>query len=189
MISIENDGVILFESERLLFRNLLESDADELFAMDSDPNVHKYLDFPAITEREEALHAIKSIRAQYEKFGTGRLAVICKVDNNFIGWAGIKFDMEEMNGKVNFYDLGYRFKKAYWGQGYGSEVAIILTNYAFDTLKIPLLTGSADVRHVASNRILEKVGMQLICTYEESNMMWTWYEITREEWLNKHSTT
>ena len=41
--------------------------------------------------------------------------------NEMIGWCGLKLLTEPVNGRVNFYDLGYRFKQRHWGKGYASE--------------------------------------------------------------------
>ncbi len=66
------------------------------------------------------------------------MAVIRKDDNTFLGWCGIKFD--HSSGK---YDLGFRFFKKYWNQGFASEYANASLKYGFETLKIPMILGRA----------------------------------------------
>ena len=58
---------------------------------------------------------------QKAKNGMARLAIIEKETQEFIGWTGIKF--EENLRFENYYDLGYRLKKKFWGKGIASETA------------------------------------------------------------------
>lgn len=59
---------------------------------------------------------IDSIRRQYIENGIGRWAVIDKESNNFVGWSGLKLITAKINNHQNFYDLGYRLIKRYWGR-------------------------------------------------------------------------
>lgn len=95
-------------TERLMLRKLTEEDVDNIFLLDSNPDVMKYVGVSPITKNEESAKMIENIINQYEKNGTGRLAVIEKESNQFIGWSGIKLLTEEVNGFKNVYELGYR---------------------------------------------------------------------------------
>jgi RimJ/RimL family protein N-acetyltransferase len=91
-----------------------------------------------------------------------------------------------MDGKSHFYELGYRFLEEYWGKGYGSEAAQAMSQFAFTILDVPTLVGSAHVKHGASNRLLEKAGLYKTHEFEEDGELWTWYEVSKEKWLNDH---
>ena len=66
------------ETDRLLFRELLPSDAEALFELDSDPEVVKYVGVPPLNHIDQTHKVIQSIRQQYADFGIGRWAVILK---------------------------------------------------------------------------------------------------------------
>ena len=78
------------ETNRLILRDLRESDLDGMFALDSNPLVHKYLGNNPIQTKEEALKMIRFIRSQYEERGIGRFATIEKSSGEFMGWSGLK---------------------------------------------------------------------------------------------------
>lgn len=101
-------------TERLILRKITSDDADDLFLLDSNPEVVKYVGIKPFTKKEDTLKLIESLQIQYEKNGTGRLAVIEKESNKFIGWSGIKLLTEEVNGFKNVYELGYRLLPAFW---------------------------------------------------------------------------
>lgn len=144
------------ETERLLLREILPSDAEGMFLLDSNPNVHEFLGKQPVISIEESRKYITNIRKQYLENGIGRYAVILKETNAFIGWCGIKFITEPENGHVNFYEIGYRFIENYWGKGYGYEAAKAWLNYGFNTMNITTMYASANIENVGSRRILEK---------------------------------
>jgi RimJ/RimL family protein N-acetyltransferase len=123
---------------------------------------------------EEAFDNIAHIRGQYEEFGVGRLAVINKETNQFVGWSGLKFINEETNQHLNYYDVGYRFIKDYWGFGYATESAKAVIEYGFDKLSIKELFAIADFENVKSQHVLEKIGFikKEIFMYNNRNHYW-----------------
>src|SRR5690606_15386396 len=110
------------ETQRLLFRELKLTDAEAMFEMDSDPDVHLYLGNNPVKNIDEVKFVIENLQWQYKTFGMGRMAVVLKETNEFIGWAGFKRE-RNVNGHEVFCDLGYRFLKKHWGKGYASESA------------------------------------------------------------------
>ena len=63
-------------TERLILRKITLDDMDDLFLLDSNPEVMKYVGVQPFTNKEQTLKLIESLLNQYEKNGTGRLAVI-----------------------------------------------------------------------------------------------------------------
>ena len=97
---------IFAETERLILREILQSDLDGMFELDSDPEVHKYLGNKIVSDKNQIAKVIDFVRQQYIDNGIGRWAVIDKRTNAFIGWTGLKFVTELTNGRKNYYDLG-----------------------------------------------------------------------------------
>lgn len=148
----------IIETERLILREILTSDADAMFELDSDPEVHRYLGNVPVKSREKILEIIDFIRRQYDTFGIGRWAVVLKDNKKFIGWAGLKYVDEPMDNFPYYYDLGYRLTRKYWGKGYATEASIALIDYAFHKLKIPCVYALIETDNLRSRRVLEKVG-------------------------------
>lgn len=154
---------IFVESERLILREILPTDIDGLYRLDSDPEVHRYLGNKPVTDKDqivEIVEIINFIRQQYIDNGIGRWAIIDKKTKNFIGWTGLKFVTELTNNHKNYYDLGYRLIKEYWGQGIATE-------------------------NEGSNKILKKVGLEFIEKFDLDGIEHNWYKIERKEHENK----
>jgi len=166
----------VMETERLFFRELLPSDVDVMFELDSDPAVVKYAGDKPLTHIDQARERIESVMQQYQEFGIGRWAAVLKETNEFIGWAGLKY-IKELNGRKDNYDLGYRLLKRHWGKGYGTESAKACIRYGFDTMKLTRISAYADVNHDASVKILEKCGLRFTNTFKEDESLCAWYEI------------
>jgi RimJ/RimL family protein N-acetyltransferase len=165
------------ETERLILREFILSDASGMFELDSNPNVHIFVGKKPITAIEQSVDYIKNIQQQYKDFGTGRWAVILKETNEFLGWSGIKFINYKINNHQNFYELGYRFIERHWGKGYSTEAGIAFVKYAFDEMKVKALYAYADEGNNNSRKILEKLGFRNINCFEYENEMQVWYEL------------
>lgn len=148
---------IILSTPRLILRRFTLADAGLLLQLNSDPEVLKYLHEPMLQDEEHAREILTNIILPQYNNNLGRWAVHLKVNNEFIGWCGLKHRPE-----LNEIDLGYRFMKKYWGQGYATEAAAHTLQYAFETLHLETITGRAHIENIASLTVLEKIGMQCI---------------------------
>ncbi len=144
---------ILFESERLAFREFQLEDAEAFYRMNQDEVVTRFtgdLPFASIEETEEFIRKYDN----YQKQGFGRWAVIEKASGQFIGFCGLKRNEEDN------IDLGYRLMPEKRGFGYATEAALATIHYGFGTLNLPEIIGRALKENIASIRVLEKCGME-----------------------------
>ena len=168
---------LILETDRLILREMKLSDAEALFEMDSNPMVHQYLWNKPLTDISEVHSYIKLVRAQYLQNNIGRFVVILKETNELMGWAGLKFNTEMVNNKSNFYDIGYRLNEKFWGKGYASEASYAWMDYGFNVMKIKIMEAAAHTENIASNIILQKIGLKMTETYLEDGVSWNWYEL------------
>ncbi|QNL47872.1 GNAT family N-acetyltransferase [Olivibacter sp. SDN3] len=173
---------IFLETNRLILREIVLQDIDGMFELDADPDVHKYLGNNPVKNKGEAEKNIDFIRQQYIENNIGRWAVIEKDSNNFIGWAGLKFVKEEINRHINYYDLGYRLIKKYWGKGYATEAAKASLAYGFDQLNLPEIIAIADCDNIGSNKILTKIGLKRIEEFSLKGVKHNWYRLSQKDW-------
>lgn len=180
---------VYIETERLILREMLPTDVDGMFELDSDPLVHKYLGNKPIKTKEEAMKAIEFLRKQYSERDIARWAAIEKKSGDFIGWSGLKLNMEGegFNGKVNFYDIGYRFIPRYWGKGYATESAQAGLKYGFETMGLDVIVGAAEQGNIGSNKVLEKIGLQFSNEFKYDDIMCNWYELNKEDYAKTMS--
>lgn len=142
------------ETDRLILRPFILNDIDDAYIMNLDEEVSRHTGDGGVVSREEIERRIKEdVLGDYEKYGYGRLAVVWRETNAFIGFAGLKYldDLDEV-------DLGYRFMKEYWGKGIGTEAARACVKFGFETLALKRLIAWVLSENVGSIRVLEKLG-------------------------------
>jgi [ribosomal protein S5]-alanine N-acetyltransferase len=177
---------MMIETERLILREMLPTDDEALFEMDSNPEVHKYLGQNPVTDIEQVRSYIAAIRKQYVDHGIGRWTAVEKSSGNIVGWAGLKFITEVENNRTRFHDIGYRLNQKYWGKGYATESAKAALRYGFEMLQLAEIIGSANVNNTQSRRALEKCGLTFVEQFYWKDIHCDWLRITREEWLTKN---
>jgi ribosomal-protein-alanine N-acetyltransferase len=176
---------------RLRLRPFTEADTDAIFALHSSPHVLRYWDAPPWSERAQAERFIAGCK-QMEQEGSGaRLVIERAADGVFIGWCGlVKWNPDYRSAR-----LGYCLDDAAWGQGFATEAAGVLLQWAFDTLDLNRVQAEADTRNTASGRVLEKLGFVREGTLREDCIVngevsdsWV-YGLLRRQWklLQSHS--
>lgn len=174
------------ETDRLILRPITIDDAEDMFEMDSNPRVHQFLGNNPVKTIDQSKDMIKDILKQYDDFNLGRLAVIKKDTNAFLGWSGLKYE-RELRSEFNYYDVGYRFKEKHWGNGYATEAAIASLKYGFEKLNLSEICAAAEIEHIVSNIILKKIGLLPFGTFEFEGSRCNWYKLTHNQWLTANS--
>ncbi|HRG81132.1 MAG TPA: GNAT family N-acetyltransferase [Chitinophagaceae bacterium] len=148
---------VILETERLVFREFTTEDAPLIYELNLDPEITRYTLDPVrdIEHAEEIL--LHTILPQYKLYNHGRWAVLVKPALSFIGWCGLKTRPE-----LSEVDLGYRFMKPAWGNGYATEAAKASLDHGFNNLGLDRIVGRALTGNAASIRVLEKCGMKFI---------------------------
>ncbi|MCX6049076.1 MAG: GNAT family protein [Chloroflexi bacterium] len=189
MIDVVENSVIslptpILRTARLRLRPFTEADTNAIFALQSNPRVLRYWDAPPWRERAQAERFIVRCK-QMEQEGSGaRLAIERTADDRFIGWCVL------MNWDATYRSalLGYCLDEPAWGQGFATEAAGALLQWAFNTLDLNRVQSEADTRNAASARVLEKLGflregmLRENCIVDgEVSDSWV-YGLLRREW-------
>ena len=113
---------VYLETERLVLRQFTADDADDLFALDRDPEVMRFLNGGLPTPREVVQNRIlPGFLRSYERCpGFGVWAVVEKSSGHFIGWLSLR---PPEGGTPDEVALGYRLRRAVWCHGYATEGA------------------------------------------------------------------
>ena len=109
-----------------------------------------------------------------EEHGYGLFSVILKPQGQLIGDCGLEH--MGIEGDLAF-ELGYDFRSDYWNQGFATEAATAVRDYAFDVLQLPRLISLIRVGNSASRRVSEKIGMQFECAFELNGISYWKYAI------------
>jgi ribosomal-protein-alanine N-acetyltransferase len=150
----------ILETQRCYLRELLVDDARDFYELNADPEVIKYTGDKPFGSINEAKVFLGNYN-QYALYGYGRWAVIDKTTNEFLGWCGLKYspDLDEV-------DLGFRFFRKYWNQGYATETAKACVAYGFNHLNLDKIVGRAMEANIGSVKVLEKTGMSFVGKFE-----------------------
>jgi [ribosomal protein S5]-alanine N-acetyltransferase len=175
---------LIIETPRLILRPLEQSDAEELFELNKNPNVHKYLWQKLEVVIDESIKVIEYVLKQYQENNIGRFATILKDSGEFIGWTGIKFVNDHIeNGNTNFYDYGYRLNEKFWNNGYATEATKAWFDYGFNQMNIETMHAYTHSQNGASNKVLEKCGMQFVENYPDNeNVIWNWWKLHKSQY-------
>jgi ribosomal-protein-alanine N-acetyltransferase len=176
---------VLYQTDRLILRQILPSDDQGMFELDSDPEVHRFLGGKPVQSIEESRQIIASVRKQYLDFNIGRWAVIEKSTNKFLGWSGIKLNTNKTNGYDQYYDLGYRLIRSAWGKGYATESSKPAIFHAFEILNLPILFANTAKENANSRHVLEKLGFSFKEYYIDQHFgECAWYELKSKKLSN-----
>jgi len=163
---------IIIETDRLLLRTFTEHDSPLIYELNNDPDVTRYTHDPVKDPDHAAEILTKTILPQYALHNHGRWAVHLKTTLEFLGWCGLKYRSE-----LNEIDLGYRFKRDFWGMGYATEAAYASIKYGFEKLNLKRIVGRAEIENISSWKVLEKCGMTYIGNEEVDGYPVKTYEI------------
>ncbi|MCF7807340.1 MAG: GNAT family N-acetyltransferase [Candidatus Marinimicrobia bacterium] len=178
---------ISLQTERLTLRPVKESDAEDLYAIFSDPTVMRYGSSTPWTSIDQALKKISLDREALKKSESLILGVIRNDDNKLIGTCSL-FDI---NWQCRRAEIGYILSSKVWGQGYMNEALHTLLDFGFDELNFHRVEADIDPNNKASERILQKLGFT-----EEGLLRERWivdgeitdtgfYGLLQREWRSK----
>jgi RimJ/RimL family protein N-acetyltransferase len=157
---------IFLETERLVLRRFTEADVDNLFDLDSDPEVMRFLTGGKPTPREVIRNEpLPRILHYYERFaGFGFWAAIEKSTGEFLGW--FEFRPPEGGGPDEV-ELGFRLRRSAWGKGYATEGSRALIRKGFTELGVRRVVAQTMAVNTASRRVMEKAGLTLVRTFHQ----------------------
>jgi [ribosomal protein S5]-alanine N-acetyltransferase len=151
---------MFWESERLLFRHAVMSDAEALFRIYGDPQTHTFNPAGPHPDIERSRQSLERRIANRKLYGFDDWAIAEKNHpDHIIGFGGIF--VSEFNGEMTN-NLGYRFEPDAWGKGYATELSMRAIEYGFEDVGLKQIVGVVRENHFASRRVLEKAGMKFI---------------------------
>ena len=161
----------VLETRRLLLRQITSDNFEDLYRMNSDPVVMKYVGDGSTRNRDQMLRELEMLISHYtRKPGLGIWATILKDTDSFVGASGLVY-----YDNTPEIEIGYRLLKEHWNKGYATEASFGLLEYGFKTLGLDKLVSSAHVDNFASRRVMEKIGVHYGC-------LQAFYEIKRDRY-------
>ncbi|MCP4123452.1 MAG: GNAT family N-acetyltransferase [Bacteroidetes bacterium] len=171
------------QTVRLVLRRFHENDFEDLYPLDEDPRVMKYIwkCKPKPTAKSEALLRFKYMLEYYDRFpGLGVFATCLKETGELIGWTLLK-DLD----KSEYTEIGYRYFFRFWNKGYATEAATALLKYGFVNQKLDKIVAVTHPENEASKNVLIKIGLE----YKREDFFYNtdihFFELNRENYLRR----
>lgn len=140
------------KTERLLLRQFVDSDLDNVYKGLSDPEIIKYYGVSYKT-LEDTKNQMKFF-ADLESEGTGIWWAVCSLDNKtFYGAGGLNSLCKEHKKA----EIGFWLLKEFWGQGIMTEVMPIICNYGFDCLGLHRIEGIVESDNLNCKNAMKKL--------------------------------
>jgi RimJ/RimL family protein N-acetyltransferase len=183
--------VIVLETPRLRLRRIVPADLDALVELDADPLVMRYISYGEPTPRSRYVEQyLPRFLAMYETTPQlGYWIAETRADHAFIGWFHLRPDRYD-DGQQ---ELGYRLRRAAWGQGYATELGRALVDHGFGRVGTDVVSARALRDNAASRRVMEKCGLrferdftwpqEVLPGRSEQERAGVKYSLTRGQWL------
>jgi ribosomal-protein-alanine N-acetyltransferase len=164
---------------------MTNDDFEWLVAFYSEEEVARYLG--GVKTREQVAEMFKARILDYyeENPGLGVWLTVERATGDRVGFHLIN----NIQGET-IIQIGYGLLKPAWGKGYATEMAAALMRYAFVELKLPKMAGIVSLPNVASQRVLEKVGLVRNGERTFAHPAYglkplAWFEAERQPWLSR----
>lgn len=173
------------ETERLILREYSPEDFEAIHEILSDPETMRH--YPKPFDESRTRQWIAWNLENYQDYGFGLWAVVLKETGRLIGDCGLT--LQNIDGET-LPEIGYHIHKKYWRQGFGSEAARAVRDWAFQNTAFPCLYSYMKYTNTASQATAGANGMRRVKEYPDGkNGISYAYAITREEWEQMMKTT
>ena len=146
----------VLSTTRLTLRPPQHDDADDLFAIHSDPAVMRYFSEPPWTDHARAVLKIEQDAGAFAREEFFRFAIILNETQRQIGNCTL-FSEHRQNRRA---EIGYALHSAHWGQGYMHEALAALLAFAFEERGLNRLEADIDPLNIGSANALLRLGFK-----------------------------
>jgi RimJ/RimL family protein N-acetyltransferase len=186
---------VILKTPRLVIRQFTEDDLDNLFDLNSDPEVMRYLGRPAPREvlRDDVIPFHLDVYRRLDRLGTW--AAESAATREFLGWFHFR---PGPDGDITNIDLGYRLRRSAWSKGYATEGSRALIAMGFTDLSVQRVFAHTMTVNARSRRVMENCGLTLVGTapydgpdadiIDGAEHGEVEYALTKPEWLARTAT-
>jgi ribosomal-protein-alanine N-acetyltransferase len=171
----------IIETERLILRPVDLQDVKDVLAYATDVEWARYLPVPQPYTRRDAKEFVAG-QLLLDREKNPSWAIV--LDGVVIGGINLRMDFDN-----HACELGYSVARKHWGKGLATEAARSVIDAAFQFLPdLNKIRAMADLRNVASQRVMEKVGMTREGVMRQNRLFRgehvdeVWYGLLRGEW-------
>lgn len=183
-----SDDLVIFETERLLFRHHIPEDLVPFLEMESDAEYRGSQQVHPRDVNEKAFYDCWLPRKPELPF---RLyATVYKPDQKYIGRIGI-YPPRDDDGKVILDEgvLAFYIARPYWNLGLASEAGQAFVKRGFEVHNLKRITAGTGVNNIGSNRAIVKSGLIYSHSggFENGGTGWHDYVLVNPNWKPQDS--
>lgn len=156
MLQLNFNPFPILETERLILRKSILTDAPELYVLRTSDKTMEFIDKERIASVQVAQEMIKNMDLQIQ-------------NNTAITWGITLPGFAPIIGSIGFWrivkehhraEIGYMLHPDHWKKGLISEAIKAVLNYGFEHMKLHSIEANINPKNLASRRVLEKHGFQ-----------------------------
>ena len=173
------------ETQRLLFRAHEAGDEAAFVAMQTDPEVRRWVGGRVWTTGE----AVERFRDSFlgRPAGPNDLcATVLKAEGSYIGYCGLRWRRGRGGKPQGTGELAFYLARPYWGRGLATEAGAAFVDLAFGNLGLLRLRADFEAGNEASRRVLEKLGFVHSSQSEAPPRVFDRYVLSQADWQAAH---
>lgn len=170
----------MIETERLLLRKPRVEDAADLAVAYADPKTVRFIGDGSTATLAEVEEGIEQWLERWESWGMSLFSLERREDGRVLGRAGfLLWDPETWEVGGDETELGWLLAREHWGQGYATEAAIALRDWAFDERGLGRLISLINPANVRSIGVAKRVGERYERDVEVGGKLGRLYSVER----------
>jgi [ribosomal protein S5]-alanine N-acetyltransferase len=146
----------VLETERLLYREITEGDAEKIFSILSFDEVTRHYGQESLTNINQAIEFIRHFQKKYDEKSGIRWGIERKDTRQLIGTIGF----HALVSKHKRAEIGYEIHPDHWRKGFASEAVSKMLFYGFKDLGLSRIGAVVFTENAASNKLLTKMGFE-----------------------------
>ena len=181
----------ILHTKRLRLEPIGDQHLDDVYAMDREPEVMRYISGEPATHAQTAAW-IAGVKRCWAAWGTGWWALVELGTGRVIGAGCIQYARREaelpedlQSLRRNPLEVGYRLHPDYWHQGLASEAAQCMAAFAFEVLGGTELIAIRHPDNLASSRVMEGLGMQYRGLEHWYGELGATHAVSHQVWLQR----
>jgi ribosomal-protein-alanine N-acetyltransferase len=142
---------------QLTLRALENSDVKSLYRIYQTEGALQFFPNPQPPPIERLGQFINHQQDHWKKHAYGNWAITLPGKTEIIGWAGLQYLPE--TGET---EVGYLLDRQFWGRGFATQAAWASLQFGFERFDFDKIIGLVHPDNLASQRVLEKCGLNFI---------------------------
>lgn len=161
-------------TERLHLVPFAPEHAEALYAMNSDPDVMRYLS--ATQTRDETDQSIARVQDRWERLGYGWWTIFLKETDTVVGSACLQNLAHNEDAPL---EIGWRLMTAHHGKGYATEAGQAAMDFGFEQVGVDYVCAVARPENTASQKVMQRLGMTHVGLQTHYDMPCVVYEMRK----------